>query len=437
MTLSRSISLPKNLEKICKFAFIFERFDIWYQFSSTLSIIFPESLRIIEEKAFYRHVYLRSITFLSSNITIGDYAFYGIANDDENGNNYPDIYNWHSYDYLDPKEYVNRIDGQLKEYAANVDFCQTYSEGEKVKIGKNAFLRAWINIKFPPNMDTISDYCFTSAFIFDLEIPNTITKIGDYAFSRAVFKPFSTNNLNRNLKFGTSTFAYTIINNFTLPSGISFVNPGLFSSCQCLKSIQIPHVDYIGKYAFFNCSSLEHVYINYGCKEIGEFAFSQSGISSITFPDSITKIGNNSFSHCINLKIFSVPENLLSVQYQTFANCTNITSIDLHHVSSISSLAFYHCINLIKIIIPRNCKIVDSYAFSDCSSLCSVIICQNVTTSPFSFSNCTNLNLIVFKYTSTIKNYTFTNCTNIQHIVLNHSVGFDEFPFDESLPKQN
>ncbi|EAY13946.1 surface antigen BspA-like [Trichomonas vaginalis G3] len=282
-------------------------------------------------------------------------------------------------------------------------------------------------------MDTISDYCFTSAYIFDLEIPNTITKIGNYAFSRAVFKPFSTQNLNRNLEFGTSTFAYTSIENFTLPSGISFVNPGLFSCCQYLKSIQIPHVDYIGKYAFFNCSSLEHVYINYGCKEIGEFAFSQSGINSITFPDSITKIGSNAFSHCINLKIFSVPKNLISVQYQTFVNCTNITSIDLHHVSSISSLAFYHCINLIKIIIPRNCKIVDSYAFSDCLSLCTVIICQKVTTNPFSFSNCTNLSLIIFKETSTIKNDTFTNCTSIQHIVLNQSVGFDEFPFDESL----
>ena len=334
---------------------------------------------------------------------------------------YYDTYN--GYIYVreivnDTKGCIELIQELFKDEFANITFPQTSSEGEKVTIGKNAFQYACVKIKFPPNMDTISDYCFTSSLLIDLEIPSTIKKIGNYAFSRANFKQFPTENLNRDLEFGKSSFAFTAIEEFTIPSGISYINPGLFSSCQYLTTIRIPQVDYIGSYAFFNCSKLEHVSISYGCKEIQDFAFSKSGIETISFPPSITEIGNNAFSDCINLNISSLPESLTSVQYQTFSNCTNITSIDLRNVASINSLAFHLCINLVEIIIPRYCKTIGSYAFGSCISLCSVVINKGCLTNSFAFNNCTSLSLVVLKETSAIKNYAFSNCSSIRNVVL-------------------
>ena len=121
-------------------------------------------------------------------------------------------------------------------------------------------------IKIPPRCTAIrSDYAFLGtesyrSFIEGIEyveIPNTVTSLGNYAF-----------------------------HDFTK-----------------LKSIEIPNsVISIGSHSFYYCSSLTSVTIPNSVTSIGYFAFNSCGsLTSITIPESVTSIGNRAFEYCSSL----------------------------------------------------------------------------------------------------------------------------------------
>lgn len=70
-----------------------------------------------------------------------------------------------------------------------------------------------------------------------------------------------------------------------------------------LESIEIPSsVRKIGKYAFFNCKSLNKIILNEGIVELGESSFANNeSLESITLPNSLKTIKSNAFSYCYNL----------------------------------------------------------------------------------------------------------------------------------------
>lgn len=72
------------------------------------------------------------------------------------------------------------------------------------------------------------------------------------------------------------------------------------------RSTSYVHTDYytsddvIGEYAFENCSGLTSVTFPSSVTSIGEYAFSGcSGLTSVTIPSSVTSIGDSAFEGCI------------------------------------------------------------------------------------------------------------------------------------------
>lgn len=110
---------------------------------------------------------------------------------------------------------------------------------------------------------------------------------------------------------------------------------------------------------------------------IGEGAFAESGITSVTFaedsrvtligknafkacpsletvvlPTSVKSIGANAFAGCAYLWCFTVPEDgaLKSIEKEAFANCTALSSFTLPSgVESIGVSAFYGCRRLVEV----------------------------------------------------------------------------------------
>ena len=137
------------------------------------------------------------------------------------------------------------------------------------------------SFKFGNQVEYIPAYlCYLMSKICSIEIPNSVTSIGDDAFG------------------GCSGLTSVVIGN-----SVKSIGESAFSGCKSLTSIEIPNsVTSIGDDAFNSCSSLTSVVIGNGVTTIGQSAFHQcSSLTSLVIGSSVTSIGNNAFGYCTSL----------------------------------------------------------------------------------------------------------------------------------------
>ena len=115
-----------------------------------------------------------------------------------------------------------------------------------------------------------------------IKIPDSVTKIGDLAFS-------GNNKLT----------------SLTLPAAVSVIGVGAFRECSSLTSIVIPEgVETIEANTFRECTSL----------------------SSVTLPSSVTKIESNAFYGCTALTSIELPAHLVELGDGAFSGCSSLSS---------------------------------------------------------------------------------------------------------------
>ena len=80
--------------------------------------------------------------------------------------------------------------------------------------------------------------------------------------------------------------------------------------------------------------------------EIGDYAFSScSGLTSLTLPSGITKIGVGVFQYCSGLTSLTLPSGINKIGSKAFNGCSGLTSLILPAgVTEIWSYAFNGCI---------------------------------------------------------------------------------------------
>lgn len=171
-----------------------------------------------------------------------------------------------------------------------------------------------------------------------------------------------------------------------LPQSIRGIGTYAFAGCYNLTRIHIPkHVRFIAKDAFYgagleritvdpenkiydsreDCNAIIETATNTlvrGCANtvipssvtrIGDWAFSGSGLTEITIPDTITSIGFRAFECCIALQTVNLPNTIQQIGESTFANNYALTTITLpKDLTDIGFWAFENCTALQRIIIP-------------------------------------------------------------------------------------
>lgn len=215
------------------------------------------------------------------------------------------------------------------------------------------------DIYFSEGLITVGERAFWNCVSLEnIIIPNSATSIGDYAFSEC-------NNLK----------------SVALPKRITAIGNYVFENCTELIDINFgDSVTSIGNYAFFNCSTLHYLSIPNGVINIGDSAFAQcDNLSSITFPATIKYIGNSAFYSCDNLNNVLIPNSVTEIGNSAFAYCTGLTNIILpDSITSISDMIFLECRNLLNINIPNGIVSIGSSAFSYCG-MNSITIPRSVT----------------------------------------------------------
>jgi hypothetical protein len=75
-----------------------------------------------------------------------------------------------------------------------------------------------------------------------------------------------------------------------------------------------------------NCGDLTSVEISNSVTNIGDYAFSGSGITSIDIPTSVTEIGRGAFSGCTALTELTIPNSVTILGAELCRGCTSLTS---------------------------------------------------------------------------------------------------------------
>ena len=217
------------------------------------------------------------------------------------------------------------------------------------------------------------------------------------------------------------------IESYVIPSSVTSIGDGAFSSCSSLSKIVIPSsVTSIGEMAFMNCDSLSDIVIPSSVTSIGSNAFDDcSSLSSIVIPSSVTNIGDSAFWACSSLSSIVIPGSVTSIGDFAFWGCSSLSSIVIpSSVTSIGDSAFSDCSSLSNIVIPDSVTSIGDSAFGGCSSLSNIVIPASVTSiGDWAFGGCCSLfSIVIPKSVISIGDGAFSNCSSLFNIVIPNSV---------------
>jgi len=326
-------------------------------------------------------------------------------------------------------------------------------------IGETAFLEqtSITSIIIPGSVTSICERAFLyCSSLTSVIIPDSVTSIGEEAFGFC-----------------------TRIDSISIPSSVTNIGDSAFNGCANLSSIKISNSTLTIGSAVFNDTKYYNnaenwdnnvLYIdtllieakntisgNYTVKSgtlvILDYAFDNcSNLTSITIPDSVTRIGHYAFDNCSKLASISLPDTTISISHTSFDNTAyyndeknwdnGVLYVGKHLIKAKSSIsgkytiksgtlgiaeyAFFSCSKLTNITIPGSVTYLGDWAFSYCGSLTSVTIPNSVESiGNYTFVSCqgiTNITIELNSKLTTIGDYAFFDCRTLKSITIPNSV---------------
>ena len=119
------------------------------------------------------------------------------------------------------------------------------------------------------------------------------------------------------------------ISSITIPNSVTSIGDDAFSDCSKLTQVNIPNsVTSIGNSAFRRCSALTQVSIPNSVTSIGGWAFYDcSALTQVTIPNSVTSIGGLVFRNCSALTSVIIGNHVEAISYDAFGECTSLDTI--------------------------------------------------------------------------------------------------------------
>ena len=253
----------------------------------------------------------------------------------------------------------------------------------------------------------LSVFFTISASAYDVEVDGIYYNIikkgnvvevtsGNYSGDVKIPASISVNGVNYPVaSIGEIAFANRNITSIDIPNSVTSIGESAFASCSSLTSIDIPNsVTSIGGAAFAGCSNITSIDIPNSVTSINDCTFYKcSRLKSVTIPKSVTRIGDSAFSDCSSLTSFTIPNLVSSIGIEAFRGCSSLLSITIpNSVTEIGHGAFWGCSSLTSVTIPNSISIIEYYVFIECRSLSSVTIPNSVYKIDYSaFGYCTEL----------------------------------------------
>ena len=317
----QSIILPNTLLHLGEYVFSENRILTSFIFSNQLTsipigtfsqtgslteFVVPTSITSIEDKAFKDSIELTSITFHDLIEHIGDSAFMNTALTE-----------------VEIPPLITQLSSRL------------FQDNKALE-----------RVKLPSNLISIGDSAFKGTSIATIDLPLGLINIGSSAFAdndqlTSINIPTTVETLGSSLFYRNTRLESIII-----PEGIQLIGDYFCFECERLTTLELPNsISKIGKYAFYD-TNLNIIELPENVIEVGDYAyFSNENNQSITFNDKLERIGSYAFYghyHVLNL---SFPSSLTFIGDGSFGLCNNVESIyiDAPLLDYVGYYAFYQC----------------------------------------------------------------------------------------------
>jgi len=279
-----------------------------------------------------------------------------------------------------------------------------------VAIGAKAFknCRLFTRFFFPYGIERIDNEVLSGTRLSEISIPNGVTSIGSLPFYdtgiQQIFVPASVNSVALDAFAGISSLTTLNVdaNNGSYESDgqVLYDKEGtrvLFVVRSYAGLFNVPEgFEVIETDALNGCKNVNEVVLPSTLTAIGHHAFAHTGISEIEIPESVTEIGDCAFagtrlkSFCLPYTVASVgsgllqeslvdsvdlPDNLTKIGEEMFYNCKQLKYVHIPEaVTTIAKKAFYGCSLLSNVTLPKGLLSIGDRAFNKCNSMTEFVI---------------------------------------------------------------
>lgn len=205
-----------------------------------------------------------------------------------------------------------------------------------------------------------------------------VTGIGNEAFYGTDITGLDLSGANNLLYIGDSAFfgCSSLRGTLTIPESVTKIGDFAFGNNRNITGLDLStakNLEYIGNSAFTMCSSLKgKVWIPESVTEIGDNSFSSCGITGLDLSTAknLQRIEFSAFARCYSLTgTVLIPESVTEIGDKAFLNCA-ITDLDLRkavNLQHIGDMAFKGCEALTgSVFIPESVEEIGKNAFGGC-----------------------------------------------------------------------
>lgn len=258
-------------------------------------------------------------------------------------------------------------DGASNEglFAGNM-YCKELVIPEGVeKINDYCFSQDYIlqKVNLPKSLKSIGAHAFATCYVTGLQLPATLTEIGEGAFESM----YALSKLTIDKKNPVYTYQNGMLIDTRNQQLVSFPMMSKKGSLKVPDSIRS-----IAPYAFSG-SRLTDIKLPDGLEEIGAYAFFSSALKSIVIPDGVTQIAEGTFTGGTPLAEVSLPAGLTSIKPSAFQACLLATVTLPAGLKEIGGNAFAYCEQLKTVEGISEVDFIDASAFYGCSTLVTQI----------------------------------------------------------------
>ena len=256
------------------------------------------------------------------------------------------------------------------------------------------------HIVIPSSVIEIGDCAFYRSGLEEVEIPDSVERIGNGAWSCQHLKKIVAHgdcyfsNDENNMLFHKESHHNPFLNKWEFQWSIAAI---AYASIPDIVTIP-PFVTKIEKFSFAECENLIKVIFHNKVSEIEDYAFTDCPkLTEVLLPDAVTELASGVFDGCESLSTVKIP-CVKTIGDDSFKDCKQLRTLHIpESVSCIKSSAFENCESLVSITIPSSTDCIEWNAFEGCTSLEEVVFAKGAVLEigEDAFVGCNNLKRII------------------------------------------